>query len=156
MPMRLIVLDTNILIKYPRIISLSIKNTRFIIPFVVLEELGLKRNGSIDVFSTLIEEARKKGILEIHDSPLFFIAKDQSLGDPMLSLADKALIEVSNRLSQQGNEVQIATEDKALAKVAYDKGIRILTGSDVKVLLKEETPENTIGDDVKKYLEDFI
>ncbi|MBJ7879196.1 PIN domain-containing protein [Gelidibacter salicanalis] len=72
--MRKIILDTNILLRQPRILGLEIPNTEFLIPLDVIEELNIRaqnRGAKFDRRIDLIEKANLQGTITIInvDSP---------------------------------------------------------------------------------------
>ena len=71
-----IVLDTNIVLRYPKILGLQIANTAFLVPIDVIEELNSRANdrgASFDKRVDLIQNASQQGLVSIinTDAPAF-------------------------------------------------------------------------------------
>lgn len=151
-----IVLDANIIISYPKLLGLSIKDVRLIVPLDVVKELSERdifRGGSYNDRIALIEKGRLEETIVIAntDSSVY----QQYHEDLKLYLKaglDISAIVVALNLKNEGEEVKIATVDKVLSNIANANGIAVLTKTEIeKLLVTFEEPKT-----LKSFLKLFI
>ncbi|MEO6684793.1 MAG: PIN domain-containing protein [Dyadobacter sp.] len=134
-----IILDTNIILRYPKILGLQLPNTTFIVPLDVIDELShraTQRGASFDRRIDLIEKASHQGTVAIVNTDLPIFRRYQELiSTPNLSGADIAIVATALAYLEKGETVKIATLDKAIQKFASEKQIEILGYEDVEKLL---------------------
>ena len=117
--MNAIILDTNIIIKYPRILSLKIPNTDIFITSEILLEVQNRAQNSIsqnETFVKLLEliqnalDAKTLVVNPITENDLKKI--DQTIQkNTKLTLADKSLVALAGQISHAYPKVAIATMD---------------------------------------------
>jgi len=134
-----IILDTNVIIAYPKLLALSGKEFEIIIPFDVLSELHKRADRDmVDRLTDLIEHGVKQGSISIvnADSPKFYHYK-QVEGVSGLSETDLAILAVAQvEMQQNAIPVQVATFDKLLAYVVSKYAIPVLSAQDIRDLIK--------------------
>ena len=132
--MNAIILDTNIIIKYPRILSLKIPNTDIFITSEILLEVQNRAQNSIsqnETFVKLLEliqnalDAKTLVVNPITENDLKKI--DQTIQkNTKLTLADKSLVALAGQISHAYPKVAIATMDIQLINILYVFQIEIL------------------------------
>src|SRR5690554_2164620 len=115
--MKKIIVDTNILIKYPKLLGLNIKDTTFIITSGVLSELNANEH-SVNERASLIDQAVLDGSVQIINSSLLEIRNyENNIPPGTLSTTDLSLVSTAIFYREQGNEVQIASFDRDIREV---------------------------------------
>lgn len=156
-----IILDTNIIIRFPQILGLSIENTKLLIPISVVDELnfvGKQKNSIID----LIDDSLKSGNVQIVDTLSLFKEYRERITNSKLSVVDRSLLALALSLKDKKQDVKIATQDKVIQLTATEYNIGFLNWDSVLELLKskkskDETPLNSkIANYEKKNLRSYI
>jgi rRNA maturation endonuclease Nob1 len=134
-----VILDTNIILRQPKVLGLQIPGIHFLIPIDVVEELNrnaARRGASSDGRINIIEKAVNQGTVSIinSDAPKYNQYKN-SINYPRLSGADIAIVAIASELLNKEEEVKIATLDNEIRKFAQENGIEVLSESDVSGLL---------------------
>lgn len=152
--MRKIILDTNILLRQPRVLGLEIPDTEFLIPLDVIEELNVRaqnRGASFDRRIDLIEKANRQGTVSIINVDAPAIRQYRELfKTTKLSGADISIVAIALNLKNKGENVYIATQDKDIWKVAHDNNIGILSEVDANDLFSKFIEPKTEGDTIQK------
>jgi rRNA maturation endonuclease Nob1 len=157
--MRKIILDTNILLRHPRVLGLEIPGTEFLIPLDIIEELNIRsqnRGVSFDRRIDLIERASLQGTISIinADAPAFQRYRE-ILETTKLTRADISIIAIALNLKNKGEDVYIATQDKDIWKVAENHKIGILTEVGKNDLfskfIEPKTESNTVQTEIISY-----
>ena len=150
-----IILDTSILLRYPRILGLRLSNITFIIPRSVLLELGQNhayRGGPYVGIMKLLEKALDDGTVHLIGAP--WRKTDPVTIKSNLS-GDTDIISVALLYSEKGETVKIATLDQLIQKFALEKQIDVLGSQQVETLLDNfKMPENkdsSIQSDIVSY-----
>jgi len=141
-----IILDTNIIIRFPQILGLSIDNTKLLIPNSVVDELnyvGKQKNSIVD----LIDYSLKSGSVQIVDTLSLLKEYQGKIINSKLSIVDKSLIALALSLKDKKQDVKIASQDKIIQLTATENNIGFLNWDSVLELLKskkskDETPLN--------------
>lgn len=136
-----IILDTNIIIRFPQILGLSIDNTKLLISSSVVDELnyvGRQKNSIVD----LIDHSIKSGNVQILDTLTILKDYQEKITSSRLSIVDKSLIALALSLKDQKQEVKIATQDKAMQIVSTEYNIEFLNWDSVLELLKSKRSKN--------------
>ncbi len=151
--MNAIILDTNIIIKYPRILSLKIPNTDIFITSEILLEVQNRAQNSIsqnETFVKLLEliqnalDAKTLVVNPITENDLKKI--DQTIQkNTKLTLADKSLVALAGQISHAYPKVAIATMDIQLINILYVFQIEILDGEKIQKLINENKATNDVG-----------
>lgn len=135
-----IILDTNIILRHPKILGLQIPDVDFLIPLDVIEELNSRANRrgvSFDQRIDLIQKASEDGNVSIinTDLPAFrqFIEKFRANN---LSNTDLAILAVAVNLKMKKQEAKIASLDKEIIRFASTNGIETLTDNDIELLIQ--------------------
>ena len=133
-----LILDTEILIQQPHLLSLGGKKVKFILPQVVLEELREVRFGKD--FVELIEAAAQTKRLEILPRPV-----PQKLTHTVsrMNPGDESVIQTALHYLKTKKDAILVTEDNKLKSVAEKYGI--LTADGAHMLKRLESPAGEDG-----------
>lgn len=139
--MKNIILDTNIILRRPKVLGLRTPDLRILVPLDVVQELNFRafqRRQSFDKRIDLIEKASLEGTISIinTDLPLFTKYLDQ-VRISKLAGADVAITTLALQLLEAGHEVIIATQDKEISRFADQNGIQVLSEADIDLLLND-------------------
>lgn len=133
-----LILDTEILIQHPHLLSAGDKNLKFILPQAVLEELREARFGRN--FVDLIEAATQSGQLEIVPRPV-----PQKLTHSMsrMNPGDESVIQTALHYLKTKKNPILVTEDNRLKSVAQKYGIATANGEQALQRLQSSPDEQT-------------
>lgn len=132
--MKYFVVDTNIIIKEPSILTKWNANYTVIIPNFVIEELHGVRNRKIsknqkriisDNLFRSIEDAEEKGFINIYREKI--VPSDKTFNDnygQRLAFVDLQLLQLCLKLSDEKKEVILVTNDTPLRAMADNYGIK--------------------------------
>lgn len=152
--MRKIILDTNILLRQPRVLGLEIPDTEFLIPSAVIEELNVRsqnRGANFDRRIDLIEKANNQGTISIVNIDAQTVTQYLELfKTTKLSGTDISIVAIALNLRNNGENVYIATQDKNIWKVAHDNNIGILSAVDANDLFSKFIAPKTESDTIQK------
>lgn len=129
--MKNIILDTSILLRQPRILGLTIPDTKFLVPLAIVEELierTRQRGAKFDRRVDLIEKAAHQGtvsILNLDESEIKQFRESHNL--TKLSKADISIVAIATSLKSKNEDVTIATLDRDIIKFAQDNKIGVLS-----------------------------
>ncbi|CAH1202954.1 hypothetical protein PAECIP111891_02164 [Paenibacillus allorhizoplanae] len=146
--MKKIILDTNIIFKFPEVLSFEERNVEFIIPNNVLIELKAstkRRNSDFQRISDLVDEAIERKFVRVVDSStipidqsiLKFINKGIDYSDALTLNLLKSFTEKSPK----NEKVILSTEDKKMVEVAESQNLQAVNINNLKIEL-EETQKN--------------
>src|ERR1700744_6245697 len=95
-----VVLDTNIILRYPRLLGLRPPGTTFLVPLAVLQEVrdrARNRGDQADRRLDLIERADQEGTVSIinTDAPTYRALQENIADTTHLSGADAAILSVA-------------------------------------------------------------
>ena len=132
-----IILDTNVIITYPKLLGLDIPDVKFVVPMEVIMELNSRANQrgkSFDERSELIEKSSKQGIISIinSDLPSFQKYSKYLVSNRKLRIVDLSIIASAMRFKDSGEITKIATQDLELIKVANENNIDVLSAKDIE------------------------
>ncbi len=150
-----IILDSNIILRQPKVLGLQIPEIHFLVPLDVIEELNFRatqRGATFDRRIDLIEKASHQGTVSIinSDAPSYRQYRDV-INSNKLSGADISIIAIALSLTNKGEQVKIATQDKAIWQIAKEHNIEILSEADVTNLLTNFIePKTDASDTVQK------
>jgi rRNA-processing protein FCF1 len=133
-----IILDSNILLQFPKILGIELKDCKYIIPIEVVEELEMRTQqagGAFDRRMNLLTTAIRLGIAEIFNNRLSDLPN--GLDKTRLSIADISLIRAALDMQQDNGQVKIATDDREVVKNANARGIQTLSGADLINLIEK-------------------
>lgn len=157
--MKNIILDTSILLRQPRILGLTIPDTKFLIPVTIVEELierTRQRGAKFDRRVDLIEKAAKQGtvsILALDESAIKQFRESHNL--TKLSKADISIVAIATSLKSKNEDVTIATLDNDIIKFAQDNKIGVLSEIGVSELsstfTESKTDNNNIQTEIVSY-----
>ncbi|MDP2685136.1 MAG: type II toxin-antitoxin system VapC family toxin [bacterium] len=123
------ILDTNILIKAPSLLTKWSSRYRILIPDLVLQETG-KVIGKIKGAENLlhkVDEATSKGFLHIIKSdPEKHIYSDE-LGKRRISYVDFQIAQLAKDYGKNKDDVFLVTEDRVLQRYAEEIGVKVLS-----------------------------
>jgi rRNA maturation endonuclease Nob1 len=157
-----IILDTNIILRQPKLLGLQIPETHFLVPLDVIEELNVRatrRGASFDRRVDIIEKASLQGTVSIinTDAPTYRKYREL-LNLNKLSGADIAIMTLALNLINKGETVKIATQDKEIWRIAEEHGIVMLSEDDVTNLLINYfiEPKTDTTDTVQKEIVTYL
>jgi hypothetical protein len=130
-----VLLDTNILLLRPQILARRKEGITLVIPFSVRTELtfsSFTRTGVTQI-SQLVDEAIRAGNAQIETLSTVPSLEDTST----LSGTDIELITLAQELAGRGEEVVLASQDRAVAKSAATLNIRCIDLNELEELLSE-------------------
>ncbi|SFC75000.1 PIN domain-containing protein [Flavobacterium phragmitis] len=155
-----IILDSNIILRQPKILGLQIPGMNFLVPMDVIEELNtraVQRGAPFDKRIELITKASVQGTISIinPDSP-FYRQYRELVNNTRLSGPDISIIAIALGLINKGDKVKIATQDKVIWKVAEENDIEILHEDDINNLLANFVqPTKNSADTVQKEISNY-
>lgn len=130
-----IVLDANIIISHPKLLGLSVKDIRFLVPLDVITELNERaifRGNSYDDRVELIEKGNLEGTISVINTDLPLYRKyHEDMKSYLATGTDISVIAVALTLKNKGEKVRIATSDKIVAKIANDNNLITLSKSEI-------------------------
>ncbi len=137
--MKKILLDSNIIIKYPKLLALKIPDTEFVTTIDVLSELNERRNSpksALNDRNKLIDDAIADGRVELINNTLPAIQKyAREFPHRNLSFGDVSLVSTALFLKEKA-EIQIATIDKAIIDLSSSLGYSILHDDEIQLFLQ--------------------
>lgn len=136
-----ILLDTSIIITYPKLLGLSIPDVTFLVPNNVVNELNSKaqlRRSNFDNLIDLIEKGAQQGTIVIVNTDLPVYGKFlNEIRSTRIGLTDTAIIAVGLVYKEKGKAVKIATFDIALYETAEKLGIKGLNIKEIQDLVNK-------------------
>lgn len=147
--MEYIVLDTNIIISYPKLLGIEIHNTHFLVPIDVIFELNNRANTrgkSYDDRVVLIEESAEQGKISIiNTNQPGFITYNEMLSYEKLTQSDVNIISTALVYKQKYGITKLATLDTEIKTVALLNNIEVLTNNDIENIIKKfENPSSNL------------
>ena len=136
--MQYVVLDTNIILSFPQILSMRLTDVRLVIPFEIQQEI--MRVGSFgpgsrtDLLSGLYHAAVEEGIVDIKPPADLVEVMFEVMREHRMSDGDVGVLATTLDLKKEGKDVRIATEDIPLRRVAEKKNIAVLRLEDIKAM----------------------
>lgn len=157
--MKKIILDTSILIRFPKILGLEITGTKFIVPITVIDELvsmSTRNGNSNERIVDLIERATAQGNVDVINTDLPGIRKYfDTVKTPRLSSTDTYLLATALFLKEKGDITEIATLDRVVMAIASKNGINCIGTSHILELINSfVTPTskiNTVQSEIVNY-----
>jgi hypothetical protein len=140
-----IILDTNIIITYPKLLGLTIPDITFIVPIDVIIELNSRaqlRGKNYDDRVDLIEKGANQGTVSILNTDLPAFKKyHEAVKSVKIAGADIAIIATALTFLEKNEIAKIATLDREIITIAKEQGIEILPKEEIEeLLLKFEKP----------------
>ncbi|HQS35613.1 MAG TPA: PIN domain-containing protein [Sediminibacterium sp.] len=134
-----IILDTNIILRQPKVLGLKIPDIHFLIPLNVIEELNTRANSrgvSSDKRIDLIQKASEDGTISIinTDLPLYRQFSERFQANN-LSNTDIAILAMAVDFKMKEQDVKIASLDKEIINFASTNGIEVLDNSGIENLI---------------------
>lgn len=135
--MEYIILDTNVITRYPKILAIRNPELKLIIPIEVLMELSNNSKGLGKIFTDrldLIEMARKENLVEIwhsNPSPTVEAITFTSSGSPV----ENFIVRIADSLKEDHQIVRVATLDKEVISVMQKNQIEVLSPENIEHLL---------------------
>lgn len=138
MSMKKVLLDTSIIIRYPKILGLKDNDSIFVITIDVLTELNHRTNASWNNnLGALIDQAVEDGTVEIINSSLPKIQKHQnSIPKATLSETGTSILAAALFFKEEGQHVQIASSDRDIQIVCQRLSIDILRHDEIQLKLQ--------------------
>jgi hypothetical protein len=151
-------LDTNVLIRRPRLLARSDAAERFLIPVAAIDQLSSRGNGTnAGPLQRVLSAASRSGV-ELIDSPQILSPQLPTSPDFRLDAYDLAILGTLQALqSDATRKVSLVTEDRALLKAAIQIGLEAISLDELQQSLdviqtKAETPINLeVEQQVQKY-----
>lgn len=131
-----IILDTNIILRQPKVLGLKIPQVHFLIPLDVIEELNVRANSrgaSSDKRIDLIQKASEDGTVSIinTDLPRYRQFREKFQANN-LSNTDLAILAMAVDFKMKEQDVKIASHDKEIINFANTNGIEVLDNSGIE------------------------
>lgn len=149
-----IILDTNIVLRYPKILGIRVPKTSLVITSGVIEELNetTKKVNIEEGFFMLIDMAEKGGNISIFNSDLPEVLVYEEKIKNVFGKVDKSLISTALFFKNQGEKVKIATLDREVQNVARINSIDIITNEELKQLFSDDIEQTKpLSEDIKKF-----
>lgn len=146
--MKHIILDTNIIVSYPEVLSYKRNDTKLIIPTTVIEELYRLENPRYKDLINLTKKSEQNQNVIITDtkSPANEIKEG-----PRLSLGDFKILNYAQFLLDEKNDVILATNDRRLIEIAKTNNIPTFTSSELINYYSSNSTDNIeIKNDARK------
>lgn len=144
-----IILDSSIIIRYPKILGIKLPDTIFLTPLDVILELNSyssNKNVEFGKRVELIEKAAREGYISIVNSAGTIRQYQEVLtSTAKVSGSDIALLALALNLQNKDEEVAIATLDRAIEKYASENGIKILGAAEIENMILKFLTENSTG-----------
>jgi len=143
-----IILDTNIIIAYPKLLGLKMDNVSFVVPIDVISELNEKaamRGKSYDERVELIEKGQYEGTITVINTDLpGFHKYINATSSIKLSRTDSAVLATAMYfIDKKGEQTSIATFDNYITDFAEGYGIEVLSHQQIDDLIKNfDTPDD--------------
>ena len=148
-----IILDTNVLIRYPEILSTKNPGIKLIIPTKVLHELtrSQSRLGDNSLFLGL-KEAQEKGTVTITDVPTEWNEKTDLINKYRIDGPDiDILLYALSIKAANGSGVAIATQDKELLRAASENHIQPLTIQELVKEVKNTPTDSDVSEKIENH-----
>ncbi|HUV66434.1 MAG TPA: PIN domain-containing protein [Sedimentisphaerales bacterium] len=123
--MQYVILDSNIILSFPEILSRRLADLQLVVPFDVQLELmqagsfgPASRTGSL---SGLYRDAVKEGIIRTEPT----IAKGELMRTHRMSAGDADVLATALDLKKEGKDILIATEDRPLRRLAEKNNLTV-------------------------------
>ena len=139
--MKRYILDSNIIIKYPKLINLKLDDGILVVTQQVIDELAshASRISLSESIAYLIDRALMDGTIQIVD---IFTGDIESHAPQIirsgLSTVDYSLLTAARYFLSQADEVKIATIDREVIKYCETLGINILRHDEIQLMLRIE------------------
>lgn len=141
----IIILDTNIILRYPKLLGVQNPEYSLVVTSEVLDELNesAKKVRIEEDFFTLIKMAEKVGNISIFNSDLPEVLNYEEKLKHVFGKVDKSLITTALFFkAQQSKKVKIATLDREVQNVARNNSIDIITNDELKQLFIEDIEQS--------------
>lgn len=138
-----ILLDSNVILRYPELLGMRIKGYDIIVLSEIIQEIVFLQKSRKDEIKRLVEyihESNRRGLITITDSarPELELEIGKYVNEP-----DRNLIEYSRFLIEHGSKVFIATDDKRISNISILNNIPVLNLKE----LKEKIKDNDVKDE---------
>lgn len=128
--MKYIILDSNIILNLPEVLSYRKKDTKLIIPFEVLQDLRKISNSRQEDLLNLIDRAEEEKIIEIGKTNDLNVEMEKMGGKPV-SFSDFLLTRLAKSLHSEGKDVIVATDDKLVINYAKINDLKVFSSKDL-------------------------
>lgn len=137
--MSIIILDTSVIITYPKLLGITDKKIKILVPINVIDELKYKseiRNKNFNSLIELIEKGSQQNTIEIVDTNTdIYLKSINNIYSSRLGHTDTAILAVALKYKETYKNVKIATFDIKLFEVANKLGIDGLNLDDIQNLV---------------------
>jgi rRNA-processing protein FCF1 len=155
--MKRIILDTNIILRAPEILSLTSKGIELIIPEPVIYELSNSEDkGHVSSYLNILQKsinAKNAHIVSFDNQKLASVIPNDLISMGRLSAIDRIVLAYTTILKMQysTDEIILATDDKALSQTAMQLGIKVFIGDKLlKELLQMGTQDQSLKKDARQ------
>jgi hypothetical protein len=151
--MTTILLDSNIIIRYPKFVGINMPHTRFAITVNTLMELYSAVRSTDSLFNEIIDEALEIGTLMLIESE-YNINDFPALKKYSLSEGDYSLFTAAKEYIEEGDNVKIATLDREVIQAASEIQIEVLSSEERDAMLDYFDHDNfnsAIKFDIRNY-----
>lgn len=152
-----LILDTNIILRFPKILTLGESEYNVIIPTDVLRELNVKFTHNNQTLNNsllkLVDKAISQNTVTVTDLPNNSIKQRKIRENFRLSKTDANILLYGLMQKDAGFNTIIATEDIEIIKAAQENNIRIFGIKDVVKILenKENQKNDAVLNDANEY-----
>lgn len=143
--MNYIIIDTNFLIKYPKILGTQIPESIVILPEKVFEEIKyISNHGDYytrTTFSELIDLIVKSinlSIITTEDGEEYYTKFLEKVTSPWLDSTDSSILSIALGYKSENKNVKIATQDKKFRKFIVSQGIELFSKEEFEILLDQK------------------
>jgi len=153
--MRKILLDTNVIVRYPKFLGLKISDTAFVITTDIINELIDRSNtkgGLYKEWTNIVNSAIVNKTVELQDQNAIEVLQIKNkVPYQGMDRVDASLIAVGLLLKEKGHQVIIASFDKEVRNIALGLGIEPFSETDIRDLLASSRWEpSSDGNDNEK------
>ncbi|MGQ7945947.1 hypothetical protein [Flavobacterium sp. WC2509] len=139
--MTTILLDSNIIIRYPKFVGINMPETRLVITVGTLMELYSALKSTDSLLHEIIDEALEIGTLLLVENK-HSINDFPSLKKHFLSEGDYSLFGAVAEYREEGDHVKIATLDEVVMKVASEIQVEVLSQEERDAMLEHFDHDN--------------
>lgn len=149
----ILILDTNIILRYPKLLGLNIPKTKLVITSEVLEELN--ENSQIakieDSFFELLNTAIKSGNISIFDSESETIIHDPNFSSTYGKVDNSLFIAAFFYKHTSKDKVKIASLDREVQKIAKDNSFEIYNIHEIRDLISQNSKNQPLLQKIIKF-----
>ena len=151
--MKIAVLDTNVLVRRPEVLSRRLEDYHLIVPRTVVDELRFtaSKRRHMKSLPDLLQSAVKAGVVRIDEAPGAFVS---SSATHVHTLGDAEILRYLEYRQTQGDEVLFVSDDAKLLASAKNLGLKTATTANFPPPARSSEPPNAeLAGQVRKILQ---